>query len=522
MPAPSADVDQAAALASLGLSADRARELSGWLSDLVAVVEGDEGAEERALDTLLELSALGVEQEADKVFLMGGGVLDSLAELICICDEAWLNEPAPATAAEEEERPSEEEQSTLLELASRALNGLGAMCCALPAFVAQVLEEDRLDEPMDDDTVDTLAKTINTPVLAAAQAAAPAAAPAQQPFQTRQFGRRSELAWFPLLTAVLYWLRSERHRSLRAHAAFALSWLLTNRSIASLMFDAGLASFLFELLEAQLLDAAAAGGSRGPSGRRSGSSTPDPLGGGGGGAGGERLSVTQDNLRLYACISLQRLSGAGLPLFAADALLPAQDAEKRLQLLVQLLTSVHSFNVRAILLNILLQAVTPPQAAAAAAAGGAASASSTSAAAPKADLVLPASVVSVLRDFRGACGSIGNSRRASPAIGPASSSALALAPALQGLSLGQAATGASAPQGRAVARGSWRASPALQPQSQPQAAAPAPAPSSGGDTVEEDDDEVAELSRDPEAGIDKTKHLQQLVDAILAASAGNS
>jgi hypothetical protein len=33
---------------------------------------------------------------------------------------------------------------------------------------------------------------------------------------------------------------------------------------------------------------------------------------------------------------------------------------------------------------------------------------------------------------------------------------------------------------------------------------------------------VSELSRDPEAGIDKTKHLQQLVDAILAASGSDS
>ena len=271
------------------------------------------------------------------------------------------------------------------------------------------------------------------------------------------------------------------------------------------------------------------------------------------------MSATQENLRLYTCICLQRLSRGGFRLFS-DPLEPECASAARLQVLLNLLANVHSFNIRAIVLNVILQAVRVPSQAeqdAARAQGGAGAgpgSSSSSAASPSIpDLVLPPEALDALRDFRASCGSIGSSassRRTSPAFG-ALVAARANAPPSLGGAMHSAAAAASAAPSASAAR-SWRANSsaassappatataasatpataaavsysaaASTPPAAAAAAAAAAAPALVEDTFEgADDDEVSELSRDPEAGLDKTAHLQQLVDAILQAHAAEA
>lgn len=582
-------------LASLGLSAARIKELTKLLRQLHSAEEDPDDA----LDALLAVSSLAQPDDASRTVLMGGSILDALADLICICDEEWIsgeeaetaeqitlaNAAAPlvsartaTAAADPDDDPdagdsalggcaeSEEDHRLSLELCSRALNALGSLASFVP-FVSSVLEEDRTDEAMEPEAFEPIARVINTAAAVASVTAAAAASPvtatgassassSAAPFRARQFLPGSLLSFYPLLTACLFWLCCPRFRGVcQPQAAYALSWLLVLRPVALMLHEAGLAAVLFGILREQQQASAA--------GRSSRAGTPDSTTSSGTSAS-ERVSSTQENLRLFTLICLQRLSRTdGLKLFS-DPLETPVVLDARLETLLSLLLSVPSFNIRAIVLNVLLQAVTPPtMALTTPLPRRPAAAASAAASKPTPDLVLPPAAMATLRDFRANCGSIGSSsasssRRTSPALGsivspmqrvpsatlggaahsgaaanagsgrswramaapaaPASSSAVAAASTPASAIVGTTASSST------IAATAAAASPAASA-SAPAAAAAASSPSTSGSSSASsstaasapscEDDEVCELSRDPEAALDKTAHLQQLVDAIM-------
>ena len=605
---PSAMPGHSDPLSSLGLSAAQIKELTKLLRNMHSAEEEPYAA----LDALLEVSSLAQPDDASRTVLMGGSILDALADLICICDEEWISgeehkeedhiipaagvhpvaaashAPSRSAAADPDADPhvadsgvagdddDAESRRLSLELCSRALNALGSMASFVP-FVSSVLEEDRTDEPMDAEAFEPIAREINRAAAASAAAAAPSPVPAtpavtsavsssavSSPFRVRQFLSGSVLSFYPLLTACLFWLCCPRFRGVcQPQAAYALSWLLVLRPVALMMHEAGLAAVLFGILREQQHASAA--------GRSSRAGTPDSTSSGT--SASERVSSTQENLRLFTLICLQRLSRTdGLRLFSDPLETPAV-LDARLETLLKLLSSVHSFNIRAIVLNILLQAVTAPNMALTTPLPRRANAAAATTSKPAPDLVLPPSALATLRDFRASCGSIGSaasSRRTSPALG----AIVAPVHRIPSATLGSAAASgaaAAATAATSVPVRSWRAVAAPPPSSSSAAssvpapaaavsvagtavpavttpstadpissvapalaattaavpsavssasssAVPAPASSAAASVssaVSLDDDEVSELSRDPEAALDKTAHLQQLVDAIL-------
>jgi hypothetical protein len=241
--------------------------------------------------------------------------------------------------------------------------------------------------------------------------------------------------------------------------------------------------------------------------------------------GGAHVSTSAENVRLYSCICLQRLSRSPFPLFADQA---PEQARTRLQLLLHWLRHVASFNIRAILLNVLLQAVSPLPPAVAQQAGG-------FCLRPEVDLELPLAGEDeqLLRKVREECGSIGSahsSRRPSPALdalaGPArhvppmplpasSVSASSGTPAAQAESNAAATTAAAASERRP----SYSAAAQSAPSTRPSSAAPAATRAAADLDEEDEEDQVSPLSGDMEQRVDKTAQLHALIDAILDKSA---
>jgi hypothetical protein len=482
-----------ATLQSLGLNAAKAQQLTRWVAALTAA---DEDAD-AALDALLALSSLDVDWGSEaangaRVFLMGAGVLELLSDLICICDEDWISGegngeekqqpsatfPSSSSAASTTDSASSSSHSALsaeqqltLELCSRALNTLGSLCVFAP-FRDSILEEDYCEEGLESDVVAQLQKHINPPFSMSAT------------FSPYALDQRSAITKFPLLTAVLFWLCTPVHTSARGQAAFALSWLLPNTQIAGLFVEAGVTDALFRTLQ-QMLPPSASQEQEGKETDESSASSSSAT------TERERLSTSQENLRLYSCICLQRIGVTPYGVFGVTA----QEVNKRVGIVIQLLKHAQSFNVRLLLLHMLLHAVAPKQqqpqsgAGARAASGAhlpatapAAAAASSTAASPSLDL--PSS----------------SSRRNSPAI------TSTIAPFIGELrSIGPSATTTQESQMRTEGGANAGSSAVTASASQ----------GSNEEAPEAEEDDVGELNRDPEQAVNKTAQLQGLIDAIL-------
>lgn len=433
----------------------------------------------------LDLTPAG---DNERTYLMGGGIFDTIADLICICDEDWLHdgsELGDSSTSEDhngEPYPVDSDHKTALELCSRALNTLGSLCTFKP-FLAAILEDDLCDGPLEDDIVLLLASHINNvPATSSSSSSS-----STSPFQLHTFRRGLQVLHFPLLCAVLFWSTTARYTSCRSQALFALSWMLTENEITRLLLPCGLVEILFRLLNEQV--------------ERVRQHT-DPTSG-----GSERVSVTQENIRLYTCICLQRLSHANWNLFRNE---PLEKVEERLEIIMDLLDYVHSYNIRALLLNILLKALTPSLP------NSSFGPNSNSSTTPLRDLpvTLNVDIIHRLREFRSSCATIGSShssRRTSPAFGAMATARNMTVPPMTSTMFSRPITTTTI------------ATTAPSATSSATSTDPTAAAATSAEDAEDAYEPVGDLLRDPEQGIDKTAHLQQLVDAIIekATSVGD-
>jgi len=542
------------AASTLGLTTARINELA---SIVQRIEESDEKPYE-AMDALVEISSLELSSSGDacRTYLMGAGIFDLLADLICICDEEWIGGEGGIVQVENnngDESMQEEQTDTsvrasttssssnlasssssltttqkcTLDLCSRALNAMGSMCTFSP-FLLSVVEEDRCDDALDRSLVSKMGRSILRGVNRAS-------------FRMRGFGVSKEILHHPLLAATMFWLRWKRttnadpgptaaapatasssssssklerlEEEIRAQAAFALSWFLAHPTLAAILYDAAVDEVLFFTLAEQAgIDLPTTASSTHVS------SVPTvPCPSVTSSAPADRVSTHAENLRLYSCIGLQRLSKAGFSLFddefarfsfgssAVGTNSPSAggdgDQEQilfRLRLTLHLLHTVPSYNIRTILLHILHQAVTPNQLIDASSASAAAAATTISnpfgsgiVPPPATRTVrLPSAAISFLRSFRSSCGAIGSSSSAA--------SSRHMSPALHPT---HASTSTSRPPSATLTPASLSDTSHIAME----------------DSDDGDDGGDGDRSGSMSGTSDKTVQLQQLIDSILAA-----